>query len=1114
MKKLVSISLLLLFSVLTGNSCSFTVNLHDTYGDGWNGNSITIYVNGTPVLTNITVASGSDANFSFSALTGDAIVVTYDNSGSWDYENEYTIYNPNGVLLFSSGHGNVNPTGGSFNADCDSSPCNFAVNMYDTYGDGWNGNSISVYVNGVVVLSGITIASGSSATYYFAAVHGSTITITYNNSGSWDYENEYTITNDIGGIVFQDGQGNVNPTGGSFVADCFATPPPPNEQDCLGAIPICGDSYYTEESYSGTGNVPNEINGGNSCLSSGELNDVWYIFTVQQDGNLMFTITPNVLSNDYDWSVYNLTNASCSEIYNDPSLEVSCNWSGTTGATGPTGGSAFSSQGAGGTPFNAAIPVQEGEVYVINISNWSSTQNGYFIDFSMSSGVVVDITPPELDTIVNTPTCGEDIITLWFTEVVEVASVSSDNFIVNGPGGPYAITSVTGTSGLDSDREYELVLDAPLIAGGSYSLVFSGQINDACGNSVIGNSLTFVVEGVSGSVLVDDAAVICYDDAVGILTASGSGGSGSYSYLWGTGQTTAQINNLPAGNYSLTVTDDVGVCYDIIIATVEAANAGTVDNTWAGADDEDWNNCANWGGGRVPDAAANVVIPGGCANYPELSENFNIQSLTGHCSSLRIQSGAEMMVDDDYNITINSGQLLVENNGKITITGNLIVNPGGSLSQTGGEIELEENLITNAGFICTGGEFGFSGNLTQIVSGTSEPVFYSMMISNSSGVMLNRDIEVNGNLKMNTGNLNLYEYNCNLGSTGVLMTEIETSRVVSHDGGGLPIPSTGTITASRLNPSGNVAGLGLEIVPTAALGNTTITRGHNNQMGSGTFTGNTSILRYYNVVAGAKAIVPSDLVFNYFDWELNGHTDGNLIMFQEVQYAWGGTPGPVYWQALGTDNDAFLNTAEASTTDNMLAYTKITLGSSSSPLPVEFLEVWADCYEEYVNVNWTTAAEINNDFFTIERSTNGINWLSVSNVQGAGNSNELVRYSFKDVKKKENSGTVYYRLKQTDFNGNNSLSPIVAASCFDKDGSFVNIFSSNQMILLEGLLDSDGNYTLAMFDICGKLVFTSDETFSKGVFQTSFPTNNFSEGVYLVKMYNSESVFTDKVIVR
>lgn len=116
----------------------------------------------------------------------------------------------------------------------------------------------------------------------------------------------------------------------------------PNNQDCLGAIPVCRELYIQNNSYSGTGNYPNEINGASSCLTTGEVNDVWYRFNVTTSGVLSFTIIPNDPSDDYDWAVFNLSNNECDEIFFNPSLQISCNYEANTGnggITGPNGGS-------------------------------------------------------------------------------------------------------------------------------------------------------------------------------------------------------------------------------------------------------------------------------------------------------------------------------------------------------------------------------------------------------------------------------------------------------------------------------------------------------------------------------------------------------------------------------------------------------------------------------------------------------------------------------------------------------------------------------------------------------------------------------------------------------
>ena len=116
---------ILLFTYGTSLACDYTVDLHDTFGDGWNGNSITISVNGTAVLTDITVATGSDAQFNFSANAGDLVTVVYDGSGSYLNETEITITSDAlSIAVYTDGMNGADPAGGSFTvgASCGLAP--------------------------------------------------------------------------------------------------------------------------------------------------------------------------------------------------------------------------------------------------------------------------------------------------------------------------------------------------------------------------------------------------------------------------------------------------------------------------------------------------------------------------------------------------------------------------------------------------------------------------------------------------------------------------------------------------------------------------------------------------------------------------------------------------------------------------------------------------------------------------------------------------------------------------------------------------------------------------------------------------------------------------------
>jgi hypothetical protein len=92
-------------------------------------------------------------------------------------------------------------------------------------------------------------------------------------------------------------------------------------------------------------------------------------------------------------------------------------------------------------------------------------------------------------------------------------------------------------------------------------------------------------------------------------------------------------------------------------------------------------------------------------------------------------------------------------------------------------------------------------------------------------------------------------------------------------------------------------------------------------------------------------------------------------------------------------------------------------GVCGAALPIELLEFSGKFIENYNLLNWVTTLEINNDFFTIERSINGSDWEFTDNIDGFGNSSIKKEYDYKDYKFVDKQIN-YYRLKQTDYNGN------------------------------------------------------------------------------------------------
>ncbi|MBL4669137.1 MAG: gliding motility-associated C-terminal domain-containing protein [Flavobacteriales bacterium] len=115
---------LVTLDVNTVDSCSYSLELFDSYGDGWNGASLTLFINGIPFLTNITVpncsgntSTGCTNIFNIPVTTGDIITMNY-TSGSFNSEHSVTLYDPSGAQIFTINNAPDGAIGGNIIAIC------------------------------------------------------------------------------------------------------------------------------------------------------------------------------------------------------------------------------------------------------------------------------------------------------------------------------------------------------------------------------------------------------------------------------------------------------------------------------------------------------------------------------------------------------------------------------------------------------------------------------------------------------------------------------------------------------------------------------------------------------------------------------------------------------------------------------------------------------------------------------------------------------------------------------------------------------------------------------------------------------------------------------------
>lgn len=179
-----------------------------------------------------------------------------------------------------------------------------------------------------------------------------------------------------------------------------------------------------------------------------------------------------------------------------------------------------------------------------------------------------------------------------------------------------------------------------------------------------------------------------------------------------------------------------------------------------------------------------------------------------------------------------------------------------------------------------------------------------------------------------------------------------------------------------------------------------------------------------------------------------------------------------------------------------------TFGTSNgvNPMPIELLSFTSNLYNENILINWETLSETNNDYFTIEKSYDLLNFDVIHIKKSIGNSNELIKYSF--LYKDNYCGLIYFRLKQTDYNGEFKYSDIVF---IDNSNMDIKIFPNPN----NGEIDiiSSDNFRVEIVDFTGKEIMSG---YSKDNKMKLFIKN---KGIYLVKLYLNKNVYINKIIV-
>lgn len=467
----------------------------------------------------------------------------------------------------------------------------------------------------------------------------------------------------------------------------------------------------------------------------------------------------------------------------------------------------------------------------------------------------------------------------------------------------------------------------------------------------------------------------------------------------------------------------------------------------------DWDDATIWSTGIVPSIGS---WPG-----DEVIINHKVEA----GSDLTFKQGASMTVNSNASLEIE-GDLKMQGSGTFVIAAN-------------GSVNCED--FKHGGH---GGSFNVNGNLFAediTVSGVAE--FYS----DGNIYATNLEIKGSGNFESKGGTLSIEENWDITGGTAIKVsnTEVTVEGNFTRTGGPSIAFTAGTMSVGEVftgKGGGNICFDGTIVT----VGEETDLRGSVQVLigGRGSFTSEVVS------ISGAAGIEGKDLG----GW------------FNCVTMTFGGS-GKVEC----VDGGCLYNSGNE---DEMPS--ELDLGSGSNTvLPVELLYFEAQVEADgMVIVSWATAVEINNDFFTVEMSLNGKDWKALDTVKGAGNSDVELAYEWKDANVAA-SGTVYYRLKQTDFDGTFSYSSIesVQFSAEEKAQYAVNVYPNpaTEYVLIEGL-EADAAPQVSLINLQGQTINISS-TDEGTTTRINIPAH-LPAGTYGLVIQNSGQVQTQQLVIQ
>lgn len=470
--------------------------------------------------------------------------------------------------------------------------------------------------------------------------------------------------------------------------------------------------------------------------------------------------------------------------------------------------------------------------------------------------------------------------------------------------------------------------------------------------------------------------------------------------------------------------------------------------------------------------------------------------------------GATVQVFDS--VIVNTGGTFDFNSNSLTGTGTFTANAGSNI-RVGSTAGISVSGI--AGNIQMSGARSFSGAANYIYNGIAPQVtgnglpatVNKLTIANSTGVTLTSAVTVTDTLSLTGGGIWLASNNLTLATTGRVAGFTPINYVVTNGSGSLRMNVANNATNATFpigSSSYTPALLQLTVGSTADVFSVRVSDGvftTGNNTGS-QITGNVVNRTWFVSEAVAGGSVATLNVAWDDSLELSGFNRANCAVARHngTNYGYIGT-SPFAAAGLTSGQRTRVVT-------NLTTFSYFAVGDNNSPLPVKLISLSAKVAANDVVVSWTTASEMDNKGFEVERSVDGRSFEKVGEfVEGAGNSNVSIDYSLTDEQAfaATKSQVLYYRLKQMDFDGTETYSNTIKVA---KEGDNVNAlsaypnpFTSNYNVSFDA--KQEGTVTIEMVDLQGKIVNSQTTVISKGLNTVTIDNVlHLHAGIYFVKV--------------